>query len=454
MAKITDPDLLAQGTEIVISTAAKTIQLVVAGDLSTDGVTLKCVYSFLKEEWKSDGNLVKFPFPMQPITDTQYELIDTWDWADDTTRYLIRDGGWAVKDSGGVSIEEWACVISLGSIGSSEQAYMQQVAGGAKTDFQLTGPVNQAIKIYGNATHGNFDYRDYLKIFDRTYQKTYPSSRIEEIGVETLTYKDYGFPLANSTDTKITHDDTTVSTTSPYTGMSITWYATAQQRTIGGTARDFHVIIDGNSGTAEQIYEFVQYKLRSSEDIDAGSGTKIGNVTPALLQFVGDTLYTLLQDEGGVFIDNYQTVDVNRLVFADDTGTNRTFPYVAVLSLNFGENLVNDADAVYRVFFTNDDAANSPNGYDYGTANAIIVDDVTGTDMSGTVSAATIQHSFAYDTNVQRGAGSAGKDAPITVIALGLGTAQFVKATGTISRSTANVVSLVAPLERNYSNPA
>jgi hypothetical protein len=74
--------------------------------------------------------------------------------------------------------------------------------------------------------------------------------------------------------------------------------------------------------------------------------------------------------------------------------------------------------------------------------------------MSGNVGGSpSVQLSFAYDSNVQRGAASAGTDAPITVVGIGLATAQFVKATGTIQRSTSNVVSLVAPLERNYANP-
>ena len=55
MAKIVDPDSLNQATEVVISTAGKTIQLLAAGNLnntppgSTSGVTLQAVYSFLKE---------------------------------------------------------------------------------------------------------------------------------------------------------------------------------------------------------------------------------------------------------------------------------------------------------------------------------------------------------------------------------------------------------------------
>jgi hypothetical protein len=102
----------------------------------------------------------------------------------------------------------------------------------------------------------------------------------------------------------------------------------------------------------------VQSALRKAADIDAGSGTKTGKITNALLQFVGDTLKTRLDSEGGVFIDNFLTTDTNRLVFVDDTGTERTFPYVAAISINFGDNLVLDANAIFKMFFTTNHAGN------------------------------------------------------------------------------------------------
>jgi hypothetical protein len=73
--------------------------------------------------------------------------------------------------------------------------------------------------------------------------------------------------------------------------------------------------------------------------------------------------------------------------------------------------------------------------------------------MSGNVDgSASIIWTYDYDGNSQRGAASTGTDAPITVVAIGLSTAQYVNAQGNIARSKANAVSLVAPLERNYSN--
>ena len=163
------------------------------------------------------------------------------------------------------------------------------------------------------------------------------------------------------------------------------------------------------------------------------------------LKFVGDTLYTQEVTEGGTYIDNFSSNDINRLVFIDDTSTERTFPYTATLTVNFGDNLVNDTNSKYWIYFTTNPSGN------YGSASGCIVQDADGGWMSGQASGSVIR-TFAYDTNVQGGR-SAEEDAEITAVAIGLGTAQFVKAGSTITESTANSVSLVSPLERNYQNP-
>lgn len=455
MALITDPDSLNQTTEVDFDTTLKTITLNQAGNLSTDGVTLKALYSFCKEEWRTDASLIPIEFPFTPITDESFELKDGWDFADDASRYLIRTGGWQVLNTSGQVTQIWSGIIGLGSIESDDQLYFDQGTGA--TDFQLTGQVNQAIQVLsdpnGDGSYGDgFDRRTTLTLFVREQAQLFGSSNLSGIGVTSLANQAYRFPISTATDLKVTNNDVTVSGSAPYTGMSITYHATAQTRDIGGSNRDFGIIIDGNNGTAEQIYEFVQYQLRQNSDIDADASSLIGNVADELLRFTGDSLATLAAtnpDGGGtgVYIDNFQTADTNRISFIDNTGTSRTFPFVAVTTISFNSNLQNDTSAIYRVFFT--DAG----GNQYGTTNAILVDNNAGTDVSGDISgSASIQFDFDYDNNVQGGR-TAGTDAAITVVAIGLDTGQFVSATGTISRSTTNSVSLVAPLERNYANP-
>lgn len=539
-APITDPDSLSYvaGTdittlftasttdELLIDYTNKTIALKAVGAMNQDGVTVKCVYSKLKEIWRTDATLIKFPFPMGPITDEQFEMINGWNWdktqtsgsASATTVELLRTGGWSVVNTSNAVTEMWTGVITLGSFAAStDQAYFQQSAGGAATNFKLTNNVNQAVQVYsdpngdGNLADG-YDRRGYLKIFLREYAKTYAQSANTEIGASTMTYQAYRFPLTNGSDLKVTHDDTTVSTTTPYTNTNITylrdsngaiynvlgnynpssfayvignvvkdtgnnrwykcilgytssatlpsanttnWAAYEGERQIGTNWYPFTVVIDGDttvgasgSGSAlrAQVYEKVQWSLRQGTDVDNSSGTITGKTADLLLKFVGDTLVTY----NGVYIDSFNSNDKNDIEFYDALGNKATFPYVASVTLNFGDNLKNDASAKYWLFFTTLPGGND----DFGQAGATLVQNDAAVDITGTVSGVnSVSWTFDYDNNVQGGR-TASTDAAVTAVALGLNTGQYVKATGTIAKSKANSISLVAALERNYNNPA
>ena len=223
---ITDPDQLqylvdvsfASATEeILITTATRTISLKVLGNLGTDGATIKSVYSKLKDAWRTNATLIKFPFPMGPITDEQFELINGWNWdssntsgaATQKTTDLLRTGGWSVVNTSGGLTEQWAGVITLGSLGANDQVYFQQVdANTSSINFVLTGPVNQAVQIYsdpngdGNTADG-YTRLTYFKVFVREWEKLYAQSAIADIGVNTLTYQAYRYPLSNGADLKI-----------------------------------------------------------------------------------------------------------------------------------------------------------------------------------------------------------------------------------------------------------
>ena len=437
MALITDPDDLNQGTEITISTAGKTIALAVAGNLSNDGVTGQALYSFLKEEWKNDANLIPYPFPMVSITPEQFEFVEDWVPANDTTRNLIRTAGWREITAANAIEREYMGIISLGNIDSSDTAYYAFSSDTAKTDFDFTGTINQAIQTFGDSSNGNFDKRaNTLTVYIRAQGKTYGSATSTSIGLTSLNYIANRFPLAEAADSKITASDSTIANNTPYTGMSITYGAVT--RSIGGVSYNFNIVVNGNNGTTQQIYEFVQYSLRQSSDIDAGAGTQVGQLADSLMGFQGDTLKTTT----GVYIDNFQASDRNNLVFTDTGGTERTFPFLATGTLSFNANLVNDSSAIYRMFFTSG----------FGTGSAILVDNNAGTDISGNIGgAATVAFDFDYDGNTQGGR-TAGTDANVTVVAIGLDTAQYVSATATLTRATGQNISLVAPLERNYDN--
>jgi hypothetical protein len=99
------------------------------------------------------------------------------------------------------------------------------------------------------------------------------------------------------------------------------------------------------------------------------------------------------------------------------------------------------------MFFTTNPAG------DFGTSNAVLVDNNAGTDIQGLVSGnSNIAFDFDYDGNVQGGR-TAGTDADVTLVAIGTTGAQYVVATGTITRATGISFTLTSALERNYANP-
>lgn len=477
MPLITDPDDLTDGavgggtTEVEIDPATKTIKLNIAGNLSTDGVTLKAIYSFLKEEWRNDPNakiLTAYPFPMVPITDESFEFIAGWALADVTSNNLIRTAGWTVRNTAGASIAEYAGIIGLGDVESDDQIYYDQSAGA--TNAVLTGQINQAVQIMSDPNGdgsftGGFDYRNTFNLFVREQGQIFGQATLADIGVVTMAPQAYRFPLSTAIDLKITNDDsvldpgaTGVPTVAPYSGMSITYHETPQTFDIGGTNRDFGIVIDANGGTAEEVYEFVQFMLRQSLDADASadSPVQIGNISDELLRFVGDQLQTLNAtntDGGGtgVYIDGFQAVDESRLQFQDNTEVARAFPFNAVLTLSFNDNLVADPDSKFWVYMS-DPNGTASDGDEWDTAGAVLLQDVNGIDITGDVSGATTsQHTIAYDSNSQA-SHTPGTDIDVTVVAQGLNIAQYVRATGTVQRSISNQVSLVSPLERNYEN--
>lgn len=684
------------------------------GGTTTDGATLQSIYSFLKEEWRTQEtdfpDLFKHTFPLESITREQFEIGGTthegWDWRDDDTRNLIRTGGWAQINSTGLTETRYAGVITLGALDSDAQAYYLQSAGGTPSNFVLTGPVNQAIKIYDVAGD---DQRTFLKLFARKKARSYADAEIADIGVTTLETIVNRFPLTHSTDPAIVSGDGGIaganpgiwqsvtdievghtdgilqdsnttdgilefaSTTANFTnliagdtveihdgpsatnrgiyeiqsisgangvylfqepgvdivpsgGISFTgrtrmraavetngyttdltgsglWrsagsdYAgsgavagdilhiynseatlngvyqvlgvsgsdglyiettdqtfTAQSsqtgvlyqpgmhlqyksthasgdtmgtvtfndrgvgpdditRSVGsfitdgfthgmaitvsnaGTAANngtyivnivtatgltliaeesltddgsdttavilgengfvrtlnavdypFNWRLFGNNASLANCFQYVQRQLRRTTDIDLASGVSRGDITDLLMTYAAPNATTI-----NLFIDDLLGTEFNNATMQDLTGDSRNFAFIAGVTISLNTNITSSTSAKVVVFFTNDDAGDN-NGYDFGTDNAIIVQDVDSNPMQDTTPLTSpLTFNFDYDNNAQRGAASAGQDAPVTIVAIGTDTAQYVQTVGTIARQSDNVFSLVATLERNYS---
>tara|TARA_R110000744_G_scaffold100598_3_gene194059 strand:+ start:2427 stop:3854 length:1428 start_codon:yes stop_codon:yes gene_type:complete len=474
MAIITDPDNLQDSvsdngsTNVFIDTTNLTIKLNtgVGGLVAADGVTIKALYSFIKEEWKQDPNnknLAAFDFPLVPITDEFFELVNGWTWANSTTEQTIRRGGWLVRNLAGGIIEHWVGTAILDSE-ADDQIYYDLDVGAV--DYTFTGNTAEAIQVIsdpngdGNYTDG-YNRSANVTVYNREQGQLFSSSSSLGIGESSLLApKLFSFALPTGVDLNISVLDSGIDSNSdgtaniaPYNGMSIDFFTTPQTRDIGGVDKFFGIIIDGNSGTKQQIYEYVQWALRQDNDQDDGGGTLIGNVMPELLEFVGSTLKTVSAENyrgggKGVYIDNFNAVDTNDIAFADNSGNEVTFPFVAAGKLLFNLNLINDTEAVYRVYFTDGVDA----GLEFGESGAILVKEEGGINISGDVNGQSeINFTFDFDGNTQ-GNRTSGTVANVTAIALGLNTGQYVKTNATIGRSNSNTISFVSSVERQYQN--
>lgn len=135
----------------------KRIYLIEKGNLSSDGVTLQALYSFLKEEWKDDADLIQHAFPIVSITPEQYEFIEGWEPRDSgaiRSKKLIRTAGWSEVSVSDIVTKQYTGIVTLGSFEDSvnDTGYYQLGSNPAETaaavDFTFNGPVNEAVKTY------------------------------------------------------------------------------------------------------------------------------------------------------------------------------------------------------------------------------------------------------------------------------------------------------------------
>jgi len=458
MAKISSKSGLVVGTNLVIDEPAKTIQFLEAGGLVfKDGVTWQALYSKLVDLWAT-ATYQDSEFPAYAIDalSGQFQIgtdgatFSGWSFADTATRDALRDGGWSEYSDAGVLLQQFSGFVGLGAVNLGAQPYYHLAETDAPSNFPFDDQFNAGIKVFGDATHGNFDKRTYAKTFCREYGKKFKSSVLADTGATGTGANKQNFLISNEDDLKLlallgaveATADTAMSG-APYDGITVAYFSANQTRVINSVSCNFKIIIDGNGATLEQIYAKVQYMLRQGTDINTGgtAGSKVGKIQSDLLAFVGDTLVT----SRSVFIDDIQTADSNRVEFYDDGNTKRTNPYTAAGAMTFNSVLVG-AGSSYRLMYSAPTGA----GNDYGEAGAVTVNNAAGTPITGTISTDSIGFDYDYDGNIQAGF-APGTDRPVTLIGIKPGTGKFAAATGTLTRSKGISLSLVAETDRVYS---
>lgn len=232
-------------------------------------------------------------------------------------------------------------------------------------------------------------------------------------------------------------------------------------RTLNSESYSFNWRLFGNGATLSQAFQFIQRELRrgrqgstaAEADIDLANTVNRGDITDLLMAFTAPngTMFN-------TFIDDLASGDFNNVTKQDITGVGRQFAFTAGVTISLNANILNDQSAKVIVYFETNPGGN------FGTNDAIIVENgdgtgsptvmraITGGGGDNATISATLNFTFDYDNNAQGGR-TPGTDADIVIVAIGEDQAQYIQTTGTIERINNNPFSLVAALERNFSNP-
>jgi len=453
MTMITDPDSLIVGTNITFNTGAKTFDFVASADGSTtngliakDGVDMNAVWSKFVDLWAT-ATYKPYPFPMNKIDNRSGQYVfgrdpggtyNGWKPGSDATRQMMRNGGWSEYSNAGALNRVYFGAVLQGGVSAGSQCYYQKVSGGPAINYTFTDLPNEARQVFGDASNGGFDHRTYFKSFNRTYGYTFDDVSLTDISESATGPYKLPFGINTSADLNLTADDTAV-LSAPYSTCTIDYDSATTNYAIGGSSYPFKKTINHTGMTRFQIYTKMQYLLRQDSNINGAgdAGTVNGKTADQICWFVGPTLYSR------AFFTPLDA-DLNDIVFIDDNGVEREFPYASAGTLSFNSNLTSGGTGYYTLYYTT-----TPGGDDFGEGTAVIVKDKSGTDITGTITGATISFNFDFTGNTQGGyAGGSNRD--VTLVWGNPGVAKPGVSTGQITESKSISISAVAEADPSY----
>jgi len=423
-----------------------------------DGITMGALYGFERQERRTDEELRKYNtyFAGSFKFAGAYEVINGRKFAS-TDRQKIRNSGWIERAANGAVDRIYFGVVSLGEIEPTSQPYYQLTLGGAPIDFAKAGGINESVQVFGTTANGDtgagsIDNLFFLTNKVRTFGFNYDQKGLADSGVNEMSGYSTGFALGESphlTSGAYDLDDVYNDPISPWSGMSLE--KLASPITEGGfneiDGDVTWVLNNANDGTLNQCVAFLDALAQTDDDIDSGSETTTNGKRVATwytYDAQGRIVTRSGADTNGLFIYDLPIADQQRVVFRADDGSLKTYPFQVQVNLNVGPNAAADANAWYHNFYLD-----GAGGLDYGTPDAVTVNDADGDPVKGNVSSNTIiSYAYDYDGNTQAGL-TAGEDKDVVALCEGDGGATQAKTVFTISRDAVVNVTVAPGLETN-----
>lgn len=446
--------------EIIDSDEVPTMAGAVTNELDpTDGITMRAIYAFERQERRTDETLRQYDY----FTAGSFKFAGAYEWVNGRKaaetgatitddREKIRASGWIERSATATVDRIYFGVRSLGNIELTSQPYYQLSAGGVPVPFAKVGPVNEAVQVFGDSTFdagaGDFDTRTYLSTKIRTYGQTFDEKTLVDSGVTEMSGYSAGFALGEGvhlTSGNYTIANVYDSPIDPWLNMTFEELAVAQTETGFTTADgDFTYVVNNDAttaGTLDEIVAFLDAIAQTDDDIDDGTGVINGQRVPVWYSYDAQGRIVTAQ---GLFLENVPAADQQRVVFTDDAGDLKAYPFYVQVEVSVGANAAADTNAWYHCYFADGPGA----GDDFNTAGALTVLDKDSAAVKGSVSAAsTITFVFDYDGDTLGGPIETDKD--VIFECEGDGTATQAKTPFTITRDAVVRATASPGLETN-----
>lgn len=380
--------------------------------LNLEGIKLEAAYAFENQERRLDETLRGYD---RFINGTfkfggAYDFVFGRTPASDTVRKLFRGSGW--RELTGSTVNRiYFGPRGLGEILSGSVPYYQTAQYGSSTDFTKLGNIDEAFQVFGDAANGNFDNtlsNHYFSI--RTYTKNYDRINTQvTLGIPELGGYSAGAALneddhltTNSTDHPIA-DVWGGAQTTPWTGMTLEKLAAPQTETgFAGADGDFTWTLNNTAaGTLDECIAYLDAIAQVDGIVTTGTASLNGKDYDVWYTYLADGKIrpiTGANDGFGVFIEGLVGTDKLRVSFIDDNDLVCVYPVYTPVSVELGQDAIDDTLAWFHAFIASSFNTVSPVTYD----DALAVDvkgpaDNTSSFITGANTFVSFEHDFTTD---------------------------------------------------------
>lgn len=437
-----------------------------------DGITLRALYNFENARRRVNETLRQY----KRGTDGDYRFAGAYNFVngvklDASDRNKIRGSGWqefADVGDGYTTVDRvYHGVRSLVSIQATTTPYWALVTDTAEatlqsatwTNFVRAGDIDEAVQVFGTTANGDsgagdFDYRTRtLVVRVRSWQYNPGQTTSVESGISELGGFSAGYGVGESSNPANTYTLADVfggAQIAPWTGMTLEKLVTPQTETgFNETDGNFTWVLSNTlGGTAQECAAYLDALALQDADVDAGAGTYNGRKGRVWYsRNAAGKIVTASIGGEGLFIEGLSTSEQQNVIFTDNAGATKTYPFFPEIRITVGSAAVADTNAWYHVYY-----ADGAGAADFDTAGAVTVNDSSGNPVKGNVAAdavgGVISFPYSYDTNTQAGL-SAGVNKDMVVLVEGDGGAAQAITYFTVTRSTTVPVTCAPAIDTN-----